>query len=122
MEEKQWVALDILVNAELYQALSVVESEELELNDEYKTELRAEDVTRILESPHEIQLALPHLKTPVEVDAHKLLAKYTHGHGDSEFAEADEQSQDHVFAASPREIRATQPTKEASRVSFTWSC
>lgn len=110
------------MNRERYQALSVVENEELQLNDEYKTELRAEDVARILQSPHEMQLALPHLKTPAEISAHNLLAMYTHEHGDAEFAMADEQSQDHIFSTSPREIRSTQPAKAARRVSFTWVC
>lgn len=93
MEEKRWVALDILVNKELYNSLSVVEHEELQLNDEYKTELRAEHVARILELPHEIQLSLPHLASQAEVEAHGLLMKYTHEHGDAEFSKADEGSQ-----------------------------
>lgn len=93
MEEKQWLALDILVNRPLYDSLSVVEHEELELNDEYKTELRAEDVTRILGLPREIQLSLPHLLSPTEIEAHRLLLAYTHEHGDAGFAKADEDSQ-----------------------------
>lgn len=81
-----------------------MEKEELQLNDEYKTELQAEDVARILALPHEIQLALPHMKSATEVDAHKLLTTYTLEHGDAEFAKADEQSQDHVFFASSGEV------------------
>ncbi|CAM9506461.1 unnamed protein product [Ectocarpus fasciculatus] len=99
LEEKQWVALDILINADLYTALSVVEKEELQLNDEYKTELTREDVARILGLPHEIQLALPQMKSAAEIDAHKLLTTYTLEHGDAEFAKANEQSQDHLFLA-----------------------
>lgn len=94
LEEKQWVALDILINKDSYKALSAVENEELQLNDEYKTELRAEDVNRILGLPREIQLALPHLMSASEVEAHKLLTTYTLEHGEAEFAKADEQSQD----------------------------
>lgn len=105
IEEKQWVALDILINKHLYKALSVVENEEMQLNDEYKTELQADDVTRILGLPHEIQLALPHMKSSAEVHAHKLLTTYTLEHGDAEFAEADEQSQDHLFSTMPSEVR-----------------
>lgn len=99
LEEKQWVALDILINPDLYTALSVVEKEELQLNDEYKTELTREDVARILGLPHEIQLALPQMKSAAEIDAHKLLTTYTLEHGDAEFAKADEQSQDHLSLA-----------------------
>lgn len=94
MEEKQWVALDMLVNREQYDSLPVVEREELLLNDEYETELRAEDVIRILKLPHEIQRSLPHLESPTEVDAHRLLVTYTHELSDADFARADAQRQD----------------------------
>lgn len=77
-----------------------MENEELELNDEYKTELRAEDVVRILGLPREIQLALPHLRSASEVEAHKILTTYTLEHGEAEFAKADEQSQDMFFVPS----------------------
>lgn len=82
-----------------------MENEELQLNDEYKTELQAADVARILGVPHEIQLALPHMKSAAEIDAHKLLTTYTLEHGDAEFAKADEQSQDHLFFAPAGEVR-----------------
>lgn len=82
-----------------------MENEELQLNDEYKTVLQAEDVARILALPHEIQLALPHLKSAAEVDAHKLLTTYTLEHGDVEFAKADEQSQDHLFFTPSGKVR-----------------
>lgn len=90
----------------MYKALSAVEHEELQLNDEYKTELRAEDVDRILELPREIQLALPHLKSASEVEAHKLLTTYTLEYGEAEFAKADKQSQDHMFFAPSEEVRS----------------
>lgn len=105
LEEKQWVALDILINKESYKGLSAVENEELQLNDEYKTDLRAEDVNRILELPREIQLALPHLRSASEVHAHKILTTYTLEHGEAEIAKADEQSQDHMFVVRSGEVR-----------------
>eukprot|EP00752_Nemacystus_decipiens_P001471 g1447.t1 len=107
LEEKQWVALDILINKDLYEALSAVENEELQLNDEYKTELRAEDVDRILELPREIQLALPHLKSVSEVEAHNLLITYSLECGEAEIAKADEQSQDHMFSVSAGETNTS---------------
>lgn len=82
----------------MQESLSIVEREEIHLNDEYKTELQAEDVSRILQLPHEIQLCLPHLRSPAEVDAHRLLTTYTHENGDAELALADEHSQDKDFA------------------------
>lgn len=88
------MALDILVNRPLYDSLSPVELEELQLNDEYKTELRAEDVTRILGLPREIQLSLPHLSSPAEIEAHRLLVTYTHEQGDADFTKVGEDGQD----------------------------
>lgn len=118
LEEKQWVALDILINREKYKELSVLENEELELNDEYKTEHRGEDVARILELPHEIQLALPHLKSPAEIDAHKLLATYTLERGDAYFAKVDEESQDHLFDTCSSREQSTPVPVEPSQASF----
>ena len=83
-----------------------MENEELQLNDEYKTQLQAEDVDRILKLPREIQLALPHLKSASEVEAHKLLTTYTLEYGEAEFAKADEQSQDHMFSVPSGEVRS----------------
>lgn len=84
-----------------------MENEELRLNDEYKTDVQAEDVNRILGLPREIQLALPHLKSASEVEAHRLLTTYTLEHGEAEFAEADEKSQDHMFFVPSGEVRST---------------
>lgn len=83
-----------------------MENEELQLNDEYKTDLRAEDVNRILGLPREIQLALPHLKSASEIEAHKLLTTYTLEHGEAQFAKTDEQSQDHLFVIPSGEVRS----------------
>lgn len=115
------MALDILINREKYKALSVLENEELELNDEYKTEHRGEDVARILKLPHEIQLALPHLKSPAEIDAHKLLATYTLERGDAYFAKVDEESQDHLFATCSSRAQSTLVPVEPSQVSLAWN-
>ncbi|CAM9559381.1 unnamed protein product [Scytosiphon promiscuus] len=104
-EEKQWVGMDILINRALYSALSAVEHEELQLNDEYKTGFTSEDVARLLRLPLEIQLALPHLRSAAEIVAHKLLMAYTLEHGEEEFVRADEQSQDHIFFAPAARVR-----------------
>lgn len=117
LEEKKWIALDILVNGQLYTGLSIMENEELQLNDGYRTELSAEDVSRILRLPHEIELALPHLKSPAEVDAHKLLTMYTHEHGEADFAKVDERSQDHHIvdpSSGPHSVHGPKEAKEVS--------
>ena len=106
------------MNREQYRAHSVLENEELQLNDEYKTEHRGEDVARILQLPHEIQLALPHLRSPAEIDAHKLLATYTHEHGDAFFAKIDEESQDQLFSPASSRPQSTPVSVEQSQVSL----
>lgn len=99
-EEKQWVALDLLVNKSLYDSLTTEERDDLHVNEEYKTELGKEDVERILSLPHEIELSLPYLKSRAEVDAHGLLNTYTHERGDAYYAKVDEYSQ-HVTLSTP---------------------
>lgn len=95
------------MNREIYIDIFVPGSEErlieLQLDDEYRTDLQAEDVVRILQLPEEIQLALPHLRSRAEIDAHKLLTKYTHGRRDPpdpdqvEIVIGDELNQDCCF-------------------------
>lgn len=88
----------MLVNKAAYDSLSLVECEELHLDDKYKTELNAENVARILQLPHEIQQCMSYLKSPAEVHAHGLLNAYTYGRGDVYFSEKDKQSQDTLYS------------------------
>lgn len=106
------------MNKELYMALSVPEKEELQLDDQYKTELRVEHVARLLNLPHEIQLALPHMESPGEIDAHKLLTTFTLEHGEADFAKADEQSQDHLFVTPSSCAHSTPQSQKQNQVSL----
>lgn len=77
-----------------YDSMTNEEREEIHLDDEYRTVLTEGDVRRILDVPHEVNLSLPHLKSTVEVEAHRVLQLYSHELGDVHFAALDAKSQD----------------------------
>ncbi|CAM9590696.1 unnamed protein product, partial [Chrysoparadoxa australica] len=54
-EEKQWVALDVLVNPELYWHVKPQEAEEMRWDPLYYTPLDADYVRRILDLPEKVQ-------------------------------------------------------------------
>ena len=93
-DEKKWLALDAVVNPQLYHHVTLAEAEEMRWDALYYTRLDREDVLRVLSLPPQVQLALPFLHTPVEVAAHELLARYSHGIDPDHFARLDKDSQD----------------------------
>ncbi len=93
-DEKRWVALDAVANPQLYHHVTLAEAEEMRWDALYYTRLDREDVLRVLSLPPQVQLALPFLHTPVEVDAHELLARYSHDIDADHFARLDKGSQD----------------------------
>lgn len=93
-DEKRWVALDAVVNPQLYHHVTLAEAEEMRWDALYYTRLDREDVLRVLSLPPQVQLALPFLHTPVEVAAHELLARYSHGIDPDHFTRLDKGSQD----------------------------
>uniref|UniRef100_A0A6U5KZ95 Uncharacterized protein n=1 Tax=Corethron hystrix TaxID=216773 RepID=A0A6U5KZ95_9STRA len=56
---------------------------------DYRTDLEAATVRRLLALPCEIQRALPHLNSPAEAEAHELLSRYTFECGADYFQERD---------------------------------
>lgn len=93
-DEKRWVALDAVINPQLYHHVTVNEAEEMRWDTLYYTTLNREDILRVLSLPHEIELALPFLHTPDEIIAHELLGRYTHGIRADHFSRKDKLSQD----------------------------
>ncbi|CAK4706908.1 unnamed protein product [Aphanomyces euteiches] len=87
--EKQWIALDIMLNPELYLRLSEHDSQEMRVDPLYKTTLTRADVERLLNLPERIHLALPFLKLPAEIHAHQLLREYSKGDGEDMLNEID---------------------------------
>ncbi|CAM9129624.1 unnamed protein product, partial [Hapterophycus canaliculatus] len=93
-DEKSWVALDAVVNPQLYHHVTLAEAEEMRWDALYYTRLDREDVLRIMSLPPQVQLALPFLHTPSEVAAHELLMRYSLGMNAEHFAQLDKNSQD----------------------------
>ncbi|CAM9910671.1 unnamed protein product, partial [Ectocarpus sp. 12 AP-2014] len=93
-DEKRWVALDAVVNPQLYHHVTLAEAEEMRWDALYYTRLDREDILRVLSLPPQVQLALPFLHTPDEVAAHELLARYSLGISADHFAQQDKTSQD----------------------------
>lgn len=93
-DEKRWLALDAVVNPQLYHHVTLAEAEEMRWDALYYTRLDREDILRVLSLPPQVQLALPFLHTPDEVAAHELLARYSLGISADHFAQLDKTSQD----------------------------
>lgn len=93
-EEKRWVALDAVVNPTLYHHVTRKEAEEMRWDALYYTHFEGEDISRILELPAQVQLALPFLHTPGEIEAHEILGRYTLGIKADHFLRQDRHSQD----------------------------
>ena len=99
-DEKRWVALDAVMNPKMYHHVTLAEAEEMRWDTLYYTRLDRDDIVRVLALPTQIQLALPFLHTPAEVDAHELLGRYTLGVGGDHFARLDKNSQDACITGS----------------------
>lgn len=102
MEEKQWVGLDMLVNPEMYKSLCALKHKAVRLDDAYRTDLGAADVSRILELPHDILKSLPYQESPSEIRAHELLMTYTHEDEPHRLESADGPCQECVSGAPAR--------------------
>merc|ERR1711871_1169595 len=73
---RRFVGYDIVMNPDKYTHLSVAEIEEMHFDPDYNTDLTAADLEKIKRLPDQINLALPFLHTPTEVEAHRILNKY----------------------------------------------
>jgi len=91
-DERKFVGMDLILNPEAYLHVSMVEAEQMRFDDDYQCDLAKTDLTRIMNLPEQINLALPFLHTPSEVVAHRLFNKFTRGLTDAEFA-----SKDHLY-------------------------
>ena len=88
-EERQFIALDLVMRPEEYENVPLVEAEQMHFDEDYHTTLNADDLRRINMLPPYISMALPFLLSRVEVEAHRLLNKYTRGMDDDSFREQD---------------------------------
>jgi len=116
-EERQFLALDLVMHPELFENVPLMEAEQMRFDEDYQTDLSAEDLARIDNLPHNVALALPYLPTRVEVEAHRLLNKYTRGLDDDTFRDADARTpvlpHDSVTPLSPEEAEALELVRRA---------
>ena len=78
-EERKFVAIDLVLNPEAYLHVTVVEAEQMQFDDDYHCFFSKSDLTRIMNLPNQINLALPFLNTADEIDAHRLINKFLRG-------------------------------------------
>ncbi|ETP13100.1 hypothetical protein F441_11679 [Phytophthora nicotianae CJ01A1] len=112
-EEKNWVALDFLLNfAYYYKNVPPEEVEIIQKSPDYqqlsKTKLSVDQLQRLMQLPARNCLAFAFFKSSEEMEAHYLLRKYTFGDGEEYFAQLD-----HDFEA-PSGIAAPRATQSCS--------
>lgn len=92
LEEKQWVAMDFLVNfAHYYKFIAAEQVEIIQKSPEYQACLLKKDaIARLLQLPARNCLALAFFRAKEELEAHYLLRKYTFGDGEGYFASLDD--------------------------------
>lgn len=90
-EEKQWVAIDFVLNfAHYYKFVAADEVEIIAKSSEYRyTKLTKEQLQRLLMLPARNCLALAFLKSTDELEAHELIRRFTFGDGEDHFASLD---------------------------------
>jgi len=88
-DERRFVGLDLVMNPEAYLHVSMVEAEQMRFDEDYQCELLKSDLDRINNLPEQINLAMPFLHTPKEVEAHRLLNFYWRAKDDSFFRQKD---------------------------------
>jgi len=88
-DERRFVGLDLVMNPEAYLHVSMVEAEQMRFDEDYQCELLKSDLDRINNLPEQINLAMPFLHTPKEVEAHRLLNFYWRNKDDAFFRNKD---------------------------------
>eukprot|EP00981_Chlorochromonas_danica_P003055 scaffold607_cov160-Ochromonas_danica.AAC.28 len=88
-DERQFVGLDLILHPEEYIHLSAVEIEQMQFDSDYHCTLGKSDIERILKLPEAVNLALPFLHTPEEINAHRLLNKFLRNMDEAFFVNRD---------------------------------
>lgn len=91
-EEKQFVGIDLILFPEAYSHISLLEAEQMKMDEDYQCSLTKNDLHRILNLPKVINLALPFLLSEEEIQAHYLLNKYIRGKDESFYKYKDRYS------------------------------
>lgn len=88
-EERQFVAIDLVLYPEEYLHLSIVEAEQMQFDSDYLCPLAKPEIERIMKLPEQVNLALPFLSTEDEINVHMLVNKYYRGVDDNSCREKD---------------------------------
>lgn len=72
-DERQFVGIDLVLHPDAYKHVSIVEAEQMQFDDDYQCELTAENIRRIANMSPEVSLALPFLRSKVELNCHRLI-------------------------------------------------
>jgi hypothetical protein len=106
-DERRFLALDLVMHPEAYADVSLIEAERMQFDEDYQCSLAKVDLDRIYKLSEEVNLALPFLQTPLEVEAHRLLNTYCRGKDEAFYRDRDlaidtyysEQNADAAWAA-----------------------
>ena len=80
-EERNFIALDVLLHPELYQNLRAEDRETMEVDAAYHPKVTQAAVRRIATLPAQLNVSLPHLYSREEIEAHVMLHHYEFGNG-----------------------------------------
>ena len=106
-EERQFVAIDLVMNPEAYLHLSVAEAEQMQFDSDYLCPLSKVDIERIMKLPEQVNLALPFLSTADEINVHKLVNKFYREVDDNSLREKDFYGQDRAPAEGSQSLVGT---------------
>ena len=90
-EERNFIALDLLLHPELYENLRAEDRETMEVDEAYHPAVTQAAVRRIATLPAALNVSLPHLYSRDEIEAHVLLHQYEFGNGLEELKHKDNQ-------------------------------
>ena len=106
-EERQFVAIDLVLYPEAYLHLSVAEAEQMQFDSDYSCPLSKVDIERIMKLPEQVNLALPFLSTADEINVHKLVNKFYRGIDDNSLREKDFYGPDRIAAGDGQSLVGT---------------
>ena len=95
-DEKSFLGMDMIMQPEAYQYLSVQEAEIMRFDIEYRWDLNKDDFERIWKLPEQINLALPFLFTSEEIKAHRLFNLFVRKVDDNFFRVKDYNSENSI--------------------------
>ena len=88
-EERSFIALDLVLHPENYVDATEEDLDVYKYDTSYSTMLTKTDLQRIVVLPEALNLALPFLRSRIEITAHQILRKYLFEQGEDRLRERD---------------------------------